>query len=90
MQQTQANPQENAWARWTRTLIGGLRFRPARRLRLGETLNLGERRTVSIVECDGQSFLIGSTNASIVLLAQLAPGQHAAERWLGPIQGAGQ
>ena len=57
--------------RWARFFVGRLRLHPARRLRLGETLSLGERRFLSIVECDGQTFLIGSTQASIVMLAHL-------------------
>jgi flagellar biogenesis protein FliO len=43
-----------------------------RRLRVSETLSLGDKRFVSILEVDGQSFLVGGSGASIALLASLA------------------
>ena len=42
-----------------------------RRLRVSETVSLGEKRSLSIVEVDGQAFLIGSSGANIALLATL-------------------
>ncbi len=47
----------------------------ARRLRVSETVSLGEKRFVSIVEVDGTSFLIGGGSASVALLTQLADGK---------------
>jgi hypothetical protein len=46
------------------------RSRP-RRLRLAETLPLGDRRFVAVVEFDGSRFLLGGTASSLVLLARL-------------------
>ena len=42
-----------------------------RRLRVSETVSLGEKRFVSIVEVDGTSFLIGGGTAGVSLLTQL-------------------
>ena len=58
--------QRCAW-RWFRIL----RFsrRAPRRLRLCESLPLGERRFVAVVEFERSRFLLGGTSASLVLLA---------------------
>jgi hypothetical protein len=45
--------------------------KPARRLRLAESLPLGDRRFVAVVEFEQQRFLVGGTSASLVLLATL-------------------
>jgi flagellar biogenesis protein FliO len=45
-----------------------------RRLRTLETLSLGNKRTISLVQVDGQDFLIGGTANSLVLLAKLEAG----------------
>jgi hypothetical protein len=42
-----------------------------RRLRSLETLSLPNKQTVSLVQVDGQEFLIGGTANSVVLLARL-------------------
>ena len=44
---------------------------PARQLRLRETLALGERRFVAVVEFERQKFLIAGTSGSVVMLANL-------------------
>jgi hypothetical protein len=65
------------WARrWLSLLVPGWCSRPARQLRLRETLALGERRFVAVVEFEQQRFLIGGTGSSLAMLAQLptAPG----------------
>jgi flagellar biogenesis protein FliO len=54
-----------------RTPLGRLKIRRDRRLRLRETLSLGERRLVAIVECDRQEFLVAATAQAISLLAPL-------------------
>jgi flagellar biogenesis protein FliO len=41
------------------------------RLRLGETLSLGERRFVAVVEFERQKFLIGGNGNAVSLLANL-------------------
>jgi len=43
----------------------------SRRLRVAETISLGEKRSVSIVQVDGSQFLIGCSSASVQLLAVL-------------------
>jgi flagellar biogenesis protein FliO len=43
----------------------------ARRLRVAETVSLGEKRFVSILQVDGEQFLIGGSTSNIVLLARL-------------------
>jgi hypothetical protein len=47
----------------------------SRRLRLAETISLGEKRTVSIVQVDGAQFLIGCSTGSVQLLAVLDKAQ---------------
>jgi flagellar biogenesis protein FliO len=54
------------WARMLR--LGG---RAPRRLRLCESLPLGERRFVAVVEFDAARFLVGGTPSSLVLLSRL-------------------
>jgi flagellar biogenesis protein FliO len=45
--------------------------RAPRRLRLCESLPLGERRFVAVVEFERSRFLVGGTSGSLVLLATL-------------------
>jgi flagellar biogenesis protein FliO len=45
-----------------------------RRLRLCESLPLGERRFVAVIEFEESRFLVGGTSSSLVLLANL--GRH--------------
>ena len=54
---------------WQRLLR--LSGRPQRRLRLCESLPLGERRFVAVVEFEQSRFLVGGTSASLVLLSRL-------------------
>ena len=54
---------------WQR-ILGSTR-RPARRLQLSESLSLGERRFVAVLEFEQSRFLVGGTSASLVLLARL-------------------
>jgi len=48
-----------------------LKQRRTRALRLCESLSLGDRRFVAVVEYANSRFLLGGTSASLVLLAQL-------------------
>jgi flagellar biogenesis protein FliO len=57
-------------ALWERVLR--LSRRAPRRLRLCESLPLGDRRFVAVVEFDGARFLVGGTASSLVLLSRLA------------------
>lgn len=56
-----------AWRRW--------HARPPRQLRLRETLALGERRFLVVVEFGRQKFLIGSSGSAMVLLTKLESGE---------------
>jgi len=47
------------------------RRRSVRRLRLSETLSLGEKRFLAVVQFQQQEFLVGGTGSSIALLAKL-------------------
>ncbi|HTR48883.1 MAG TPA: flagellar biosynthetic protein FliO [Verrucomicrobiae bacterium] len=46
-----------------------------RGLRLCESLSLGEKRVVAIIECDRQRFLIAATPQNISLLQSLGPAK---------------
>jgi flagellar biogenesis protein FliO len=61
----------SAWNSIRRT-ISPLQLRcGSRRLRTLETLPLGEKRAVLLVRVDGQEFLLGSTEKTVSLLAEL-------------------
>jgi len=74
---------------WTRKHMG---YRPARkRLRVCETVSLGEKRFVAVIEVDGEQFLVGGAASSVATLARLEPSPQFAEvlkrRWAqDPIQ----
>lgn len=55
-----------------------------RRLRVSETVALGEKRFISLIEVDGISFLIGGGSGSVSLLTRLgeSPSSHSFERAL--------
>ncbi len=55
--------------RWWSTRFGSGRLRPERQLRLCETLPLGEKRFLAVVEFKQEKLLIGGTSHSLVLLA---------------------
>ena len=42
-----------------------------RRLRVSETVSLGDKRFLSIVQVDGQDFLIGGATSGVTLLSRL-------------------
>jgi hypothetical protein len=65
---------------WTKLAKLGRDWRPrtARQLRLCETLPLGERRFVSVVQFEEQKFLIGSAANSVVLLTRLEKQENVA------------
>jgi flagellar biogenesis protein FliO len=58
-------------AAWLAGLFDRWRSRSPRTLRLCESLNLGERRFVAVVQFEQQRFLIGGTGNSVVLLSSL-------------------
>jgi flagellar biogenesis protein FliO len=61
-----------------RTLGSGLGGRQ-RRLRVCETLSLGEKRFVAVLRVDDREYLIGGSSASVSLLAALSSEQRPAE-----------
>lgn len=58
--------------RWLSRLHRRWRTRSPRQLQLCESLALGERRFVAIVQCEQRRFLIGATANSVVMLTQLS------------------
>ncbi len=70
-----------AW-KWTQKL--GFRH-PRKRLRVCETVALGEKRFVAVIEVDGEQFLVGGGSTSVATLARLEPTQQFSEvlkrRW---------
>ena len=66
---------KNLWQGVRRTL----KSRKARRLRVCETLSLGDRRFVAVIEFDHQEFLVGGSGNSLELLARLHEGKIIAE-----------
>ena len=71
------------WALVAKTLwqwVGrAVKPRSARRLRVCETLSLGERRFLAVIEFDHQEFLVGGSGNSLELLARLREGMVIAE-----------
>jgi flagellar biogenesis protein FliO len=70
----------NIW-QWSRDAV---KVRKPRRLRVCETLSLGERRFLAVIEFDRQEFLVGGTGSSLEVLARLDDGRVVAEP---PVQG---
>ncbi len=70
---------QGSW--WQRVLLAlrrrGLGAR-TRRLRLCETLSLGDRRFVALIQVDRREYLIGASSTQVQLLAQLRPDSPAA------------
>jgi len=53
--------------------LGKVACRRERRLRVCETVSLGERRLVALIQFDNRPLLVGVTGNSITLLTQPAP-----------------
>jgi len=59
-----------------RAAFSGVSIHPrARRLKLCETLSLGEKRLVALIECENQRFLVAATAENISLLHTLSVSQ---------------
>jgi len=56
---------------WLAALARPWRSHPARQLRLCETLALGERRFIAVVQFERQKFLIAGTGSSVAMLTAL-------------------
>lgn len=50
---------------------------PAKRLRVLDTVSLGEKRLVALIQADGGRFLVGCGATGVSLLTQLDKTQHA-------------
>jgi len=59
------------WACWLRERAAQFERRRARTLRLAETLSLGDRRLIAVLECGSSRFLVGVTSTAFFLLANL-------------------
>jgi flagellar biogenesis protein FliO len=64
---------------WLTALARSWRSHPSRQLRLRETLALGERRFIAVVEFEQQNFLIAGTGSSVAMLTAL-PGKDCVEK----------
>lgn len=64
------------WWRRLRQALPAVRVRRApRQLRLCESLALGEKRLVAVIQYEGQKFLVGGSAHSVNLLARLGDTQ---------------
>jgi flagellar biogenesis protein FliO len=66
---------KNLW-QWIRRAA---KARKVRRLRVCESLSLGDRRFLAIIEFNRQEFLVGGSGNSLTLLARLHEGTVTAE-----------
>jgi len=70
---------------WTRTQVKVRRVK--KRLRVCETVSLGEKRFVAVIQVDGEQFLVGGSANSVSTLARLERPPEFAEvleqRWAG-------
>jgi len=76
---SEAAPATSWLARLLSAIVALLRCITIRRreksLHLCETLSLGDKRVLAIVELEGRRFFIGATSQSITLLDRLEPAQ---------------
>ena len=69
-----------AW-QWGRSMQVAMRARSERRsLRVAESVSLGDKRSVYLVEVDGQRLLLGASAAGLTLLSQLPPAKEPWQR----------
>lgn len=68
MMDTAVSKRETWFERWR---LFRSRLRPRRRLRLEETLSLGDRRFIALIAFEGSHFLVGGTSSTLSLLARL-------------------
>jgi len=58
----------------SRKLLPKIAARPGREIRIVETVHLGPRKAVHLIEVGKRRFLIGSTNENVRKLAEVTPG----------------
>jgi flagellar biogenesis protein FliO len=75
----QRNGLETAFKGFLRWTQRAMRSRRTRRLRVRETLSLGERRFLAVIEFDSQEFLVGGTGNSLTLMARMNEGMISPE-----------
>jgi len=80
--------QPGAFARFFKALFG-VRPRPEKQLRVSETVPLGEKRFVAVLQCEGRKFLIGGGSSGVSLLTSLDAIQNPLES-LQPARCAGE
>jgi flagellar biogenesis protein FliO len=71
------SPWASLWLRLRAALAGVKIQRRQRRLRLCETLSLGDKRLIALVEYENQRFLVAATPQHISLLQSLGPASDA-------------
>lgn len=67
------SPWASLWVRLRAALAGVRIQRRQRRLRLCETLSLGDKRLIALVEYENHRFLVAATPQRISLLQSLGP-----------------
>ena len=72
-------PNTNTLARAWSWLNSKYKLTAATRLRVAETVSLGEKRFVALICVEGREFLIGGGTAGVSLLAQLGTARETAE-----------
>lgn len=70
---------ESLWMRLKQQLVRWRSSRPARRLSVRETLSLGEKRQLFIVQCGERQLLIGAAGNFLTTLAELKAPRQAKE-----------
>ena len=67
------------WAKLWQALPAVRMRRAPRQLRLCESLSLGEKRVVAVIQYEDQKFLVGGSAHSVALLARLGDAPDFAE-----------
>jgi hypothetical protein len=63
--------------KWMRRQVRSRRVR--KRLRVCETLSLGDKRFIAVIQVDGEQFLVGGASSSMATLARLEPSDEFSE-----------
>lgn len=75
-----AKPEPSKIGRWLGDLVHGrIRLMPEKKLHVLETVSLGERRFVTILQVEGRKFLIGGSSSNVSMLASLDSAEDPAE-----------
>jgi len=67
------------WGRFRKTILAIRVNRTPRRLRLCESVSLGEKRVVAVIQYETQKFLVGAGAHSVSLLARLGEDRDFSE-----------